>query len=629
MSVGSLFNVGSSALRAAYAQLQTTGHNIANVNTPGYSRQEVVLATAGADATGGGFIGRGVDTVSVRRAYDTFRTAEVTASIAAQAGDQARAERLGALDRMFADTENGIGAAIDDLTSAFADVVNRPFDSTARAVVVGRAETLAERFRLAAAGVEQMRETADQRLIQSVQTLNTSLQQLAAINDRIAKTSGTGQPPNDLLDQRDAAVDRINQTLKTSSYLNPDGTVSLFSAAGQALVVGNTVSRFSLAADSLDGSKLQIVLTTSGNDVVIPSEMLGGGELAGLMRFRDEDLESARARLGQLAAALGSAFNEQQALGRDPTGAPGAPMFVFGAPEVRSASDNAGSAVFSVAIADGGALKASDYTIDYDGSGYTLTRLSDGTQTSVAGWPQTVDGLTLDLASGTPQAGDRFLLRSGSAFAQDFRVVLSSGARLATGYAVTAERGAANAGDVAVRGFAVTSNDVNLTAPVTITFDGAGAFSVSGTGTGNPTGVAYTPGMTISYNGWSIELAGTPAAGDTLSIVPTANPSADNRNARAMLALADGRSVDGRRFTDAYAELLADIGLRSQGASATAAMSGQVLQDAKAAKAEVSGVNLDEEAARLMQYQQAYQAAAKLLATAQAIFETLLQAGGA
>ena len=300
-------------------------------------------------------------------------------------------------------------------------------------------------------------------------------------------------------------------------------------------------------------------------------------------------------------------------------------MFGFAQPRVTGSSGNSGDATFSAGIVDGTVLAASDYRIRFDGSQYQVTRLADDVTTTVGSWPATVDGLRLDLSGGTAQAGDRFLVRAGSEYARRFTAELSSGQRLATGYAVTTTLGAANGGDVGVRTFAVTANDANLTAPVTITFDGAGTFSVSGTGTGNSVGLAYTPGMTIEYNGWSMQLTGSPAAGDTLQVQQTADPSVDNRNARALMELADRPLVDGYTYNSAFAQLLSDVGVRTQAVQASASLSETVLNDARAARAEVSGVNLDEEAARLLQYQQAYQAAAKLMQTAQSMFETVLQ----
>ena len=628
MSVGGLFTSGTSALSAAYAQLQTTGHNIANVNTPGYSREEVVLTSAGGDMTGGGWVGRGVSIATVTRLYDQFLTTEVTTSTAAAASDKARSDQLGSLDRMFASSQNGIGAAVDDLTSGFADMVNRPFDTTARAVVVSRAGVLADRIGTAYDNLNQIRENVDQRVAQDIQSLNSTLTALGSLNDRIAKSAAQGQPPNDLLDQRDALIDKVNQSLKTSQYINQDGTVSLFSASGQAMVVGNTVATLGLQTDTLDPSKQQLVMKTSGHSVVIPNSMLGGGEIDGLIRFRDEDLQSARTRLGQLAAALSEAYNTQQSLGRDPSGAAGAALFSYSPPVSSAASDNTGNGSFSVSVANGAQLAASDYQIGFDGTNYTVTRTSDNTSWSVSTWPQTIDGLSMNLSGGTPLSGDRFQVNAGSVYASRFTRTLSSGARLASGLAASPQLGATNTGDTSVSTFAVTSNDPNLMQQVTLSFDGAGHFSVSGTGTGNPSGLAYTPGMTVSYNGWSMQLDGQPAAGDTLGIAATPNPANDNRNARSLVSLADKLNVNGSTFSDAFSQILSDIGVRTQSAQAASSLTTQVLNDAKSSKSQVSGVNLDEEAARLLQYQQAYQAAAKLISTAQTLFQTLMQATG-
>ncbi len=620
-----LLNVGATALMAAYTQMRTAGHNIANVDTPGYSRQEVLLGTAGGTYGGGGFVGRGVAVESIQRRYDQFVTGEANSAIALAAADRIRVDQLGRLDQVFSDAETGIGTAMDDLSSALADAVNRPFDPSVRTVVGSRAGALAERFADARARLDEMRGQADLRIRESINKLNSSLRQLASINDQVAKVASSGQPPNDLLDQRDQLVAEINQRMKANGYINADGTVSLFSASGQALVVGGSVAQFSLTADVLDPTRLSISLTTSGNQIPVSNDSLGGGELAGLMRFRDEDLRATGAKLGRLAGAISYAYNLQQSLGRDAAGVAGAAMFQVGAPQVYGSSENTGNAVIGATLADGSALLDSDYELRFDGTNWTATRLSDGQALSVGALPATLEGLQITQTSGTPQAGDRFLVNSASEFANDFAMILPSPSRLATGLAAMPQRGATNAGDVSVSAFRVSANDTNLTQPVSITFTSPTTFDVTGTGTGNPTGVAYTPGMTLNYNGWSMTLLGTPATNDTFTVGPTPNAATDNRNARLMLELRDQLNVGGQRASDAYGDLVADIGTRTQAAKASLALSSRTLEDAQRVQAETSGVNLDEEAARLLQFQQAYQAAAKVIATAQTVFDTLLQ----
>jgi flagellar hook-associated protein 1 FlgK len=620
-----LLNVGSTALMAAYTQMRTAGHNIANVNTPGFSRQDVVLGTLPGSFGGAGFVGRGVGVDTVQRRYDQFLTAEVAANASLAAADQARVDQLGRLDRLFADTDNGIGAAMDDLTAAMADVVNRPFDASARTVVMNRAGTLAERFSSARSSLDELGAQVDLRLRDGVNRTNDALSLLAKVNDQIAKVASGGQPPNDLLDQRDQLVETVNKQIKATAYLNPDGTLRLFSASGQTLVADNTAAQLSLAADPLDPRKSQLSLKTLASDIAIDTPSLGGGELAGLLRFRDSDLEAAQGRLGQLAAAIAQAYNEQQSLGRDGTGAVGAALFETGEPAVNASTLNAGTAVFQAVVTDATQVSTSDYELNFDGTNWSSTRLTDGQVLPIAGFPATIDGLQLDITSGSASAGDRFLVRSASEFTNGFSMVLPSASRLATGMAVTPQRGTANTGDVAVSGFRVTSNDPNLTEAVSIQFTSATTFDVIGNGTGDPVGVTYTPGAAISFNGWEMTLKGTPAIGDTVSIAATQNPAADNRNARQMVGIADRLIVGGERPADAFGNLVADVGTRTQSAQVSLALSNRTLGDAQASRSAVSGVNLDEEAARLLQFQQAYQAAAKVIATAQAVFDTLLQ----
>lgn len=624
MSVSGLFAIGTSALQAAYAQIQTTGHNIANVDTPGYTRQRAELATASPLYTGSGFVGRGVDVVTVARLYDRFLTGQVQSGTAMAAADAARASLTGQLESLLGRESASLGVAMDGFRFALADLVDRPADASARAVVLGRAQALAERFQISSAGIESIAGEVEAQLADGVARLNGLLEGIAAANEAIARSSASAQPPNDLLDRRDALIAEASALMQMTVRDNPDGTVSLFGAGGHGLVVGSAVARLALDRDSLDPQRSQLVLQTSGNAIPVSSALIGGGQIAGLLRFRDTDLVSARNALGQLAGAIAGAYNAAHAQGVDSTGAPGADLFAIGAPRAGAAEGNGGSAVFSVEVADASALLASDHVLAWDGAAWTITRLSDGRQTAVSSWPVDLDGLRIDATGGAPVAGDRFLLRSASVMAAGFASAITSVQGLATGLAVTPVTGSANGGDVRAESFAVLASNPGTGAPVTITFDGAGSYSVSGAGTGDPSGLPYAPGSTISYNGWSLTLAGTPAAGDTITIVPVDEPSMDNRNARIMLGLGDLRLVDGHSFTDAWAAILADVGQRSQAAQSAADLSRSMLVDARASLGSVSGVNLDEEAARLLQFQQSYQAAAKVIAAAQSVFDTLL-----
>lgn len=620
-----LMRIGSSAMNAAYAQLQTTGQNIANAATPGYVRREVVLQEAG-DMGAQGWVGRGVDAVAVRRVYDEFLVRESVASRSAAAQDAARSDSLDKLDRLFADAESGLGAGFDDLVSAFADLAAKPSDPSTRTAVLARAETFAGRAAALDTRLVELRDSAQGQLQGEVQKANDALSALALVNRRIGEARGALGEPNALFDQRDSLLSDLNATLRANATVAQDGTVTVETQRGEPLVVGASASRIVATADPLDPSKLAIAVVR-GNGVTLPmdgSEV--GGRLAGLMRFASQDVDAARYEVGRIAAAVAGAVNAAQQEGVDATGVAGQPLFSIGTPVATGATDNTGSARYTLAINDPAALQASDYELSWDGAAYSLRRLSDGSTQAVASLPATVEGLRLSLTSGTPAAGDRFLIRAASAYAAGTKSLITNPDRVATGMPVTAETGASNAGDVRAAALGVDTLLPATSATVTITFTSPSTFDVVGPGTGNPSGLTYTPGMSLAFNGWSMTLQGSPAAGDTMTVSQTVNAAADNRNARALLALGDAAIVDGQKVIDRYAALVGDIGTRTQSAQTAGEMSRRIHEDAERARTEMSGVNLDEEAARLLQYQQAYQAAAKVVATANEMFRALLEA---
>ncbi len=623
-----LLNIGASGLSAAYTQLQITGHNIANVNTPNYHRQGAELVASPGVQTGAGVVGRGVDVATVTRSYDAFLERELSLQQASVSGDTARADQLARLDKLFADPASGLGVALDDFAASLADLASRPADPSVRTVAFRRADALAQRISGIDAQLTQVSQQADLQLAAGAQQLDGLLAQVASLNGRIAQQSGNGQPPNDLLDERDRLVNEVNKLVRASSTVQADGSVSLYSGTGQALVTGTQASTLATTADPRDPTRSQLVLRTVNGDVPIDGAALGGGSLAGLLQFRDDDLASIRSRLGQIAGALAGAMNAAQAGGIDATGAPGQPMFAPNPPAAIGWAGNAGSARLSVAVTDATQLAASDYVASFDGSAWTITRDADGaTVANGVTLPHTVDGLSISVASGSASAGDRYSVQSASTMARDFTMSLSSPSRLAAALPVTAQTGASNAGDVRVASLAVTDPaNVNLASNVTLTFTAPGTYTISGPGIGTLTGQAYVPGQAIAGNGWSLALSGTPAAGDTVAVSATASTATDNRNARAMVDALQSGLAQGKPLGDAWADVLADIGTRAQAANTSKGASEQLLADAKASRDGLSGVNLDEEAARMLQFQQMYQASAKVIATAQNVFDALMQA---
>jgi flagellar hook-associated protein 1 FlgK len=629
----SLLNIGSRSLAAAQGSLGTIAHNIANANTAGYSRQEAVLETAGGMYTGAGFFGRGVEMTTVRRQYDQFLAASVQTGASRAAFDSARAGALGGLDTVFADPELGIGAAVDAMFAAAGDMANRPGDLSARQAFLSRTSLLAQRISTVGTQLKQLGQEANARIGGSAGLINKQLGEIRSLNERIAQAQVSGQPPNDLLDQRDAALLALNGLLPVTSVPASDGTLSLFTASGAALLVGSQQATITAIPDPADTTHTTLQLSRGGVSQQLDEAALGSGSVAGLMHFRDQDLASAINQVGRLAVVAADQLNSQQARGVDASGVQGQPLLAVAGPVVRNNTDNTGSGALGVSVADSSALKASNYQVRWDGAAYSVTRLSDGNQTTGLTFPTVIDGLNFT-AAGAPANGDSFMVQPFSAAATGLSARTLSPSQLATGYAATAEATATNKGTGAITGFAVLQHSADTALPVTISFNNPPTtFNVTGLASGNLTNVPYTAGQTVppapaSYNGWSMVLDGAAAAGDSFTVKPNTAPGSDNRNALALGALADAAGVNGATLNEAYAALVGEAGVRVQGARDGAAVSQQMQADASARMQSVSGVNLDEEAANLLRYQQAYQASAKIIQASQTLFDALLSATG-
>ncbi|MBE7417806.1 MAG: flagellar hook-associated protein FlgK [Ideonella sp.] len=650
MSVSGLMSIGMRAMFANYAGLQTTGHNIANASVEGYSRQQVDLQTALGQFTGNGYIGKGVDVKTIQRAYDQFLTRELNTSNSQAQYDSMRLERLQQLEMVFAGGDEGIGAATGAFLNSMVDVASTPQDLAARNVVLGRAGELAQRFHSAALQLDGIQQGVTLDLQAGVASVNSIARQIAQVNNQIAAVKGNGQPPNDLLDLRDQLLSKLSDFTQITTMAAADGSMSVFIGGGQQLVLGNQAAQLVVGADTFDPSRVAVGLSGPGGVQPLSASLLGGGSIGALLHFQGDDLVRARTLLGQLSAAAAGSLNGQQALGLDLHGNSGGALFTVGLPQALPASSNArgGGGAFvanvTLTVTDAAQLRASEYSLANDGTGWQLVRLSDGaTQAVVDG--SVVDGFRIDLGTPAPAPTDRFLLQPVSRAANSMTLALTDASGLAAASPVTATAAGNNTGTGAVASLQVVSTavDPNQTATVTFT-SAAGAYNwelrdrvtnallTSGSGT-------WSGAQPIALNGFELNLTGAPAAGDVFTVAKTAFPAASNGNAVAFVNLRDGVLVGrvgnggggltgGSSLTDAWSQAMADIGVRTQGAHSASAISSQVAESAKATHSQRTGVNLDEEAARLLQYQQGYQAAAKVLQVAQTVFDSLLDAAG-
>ncbi len=656
----SLLNVGARALLANQVALQTAGHNIANVNTPGYSRQTVVLQTVQGQFTGGGYIGQGVDVQTILRNQSELLTRQSAAAGSTQASDIVRSERLRQLQEVFSGGTAGLGAAINDMMNAFSDVVSSPTDITARTVVLTRLDETAARMRTAGERLNELQYTVTEQLESSVTAINSLAKQMANINEQIARANGNGQSPNDLLDQRDQIIRDINQYVQTTQIPADDGTVGLFVAGSQPLVLGTTASSLSIDDATQFPASGQIKLffnRTGAPPVEMDENVLGGGSVSGLLRFNNNDLAEGRNLLGRMAMAIGMTMNDQQNLGLTLDGLPGKDLFAL--PTSMPGYTN-GAGVGTVSFTGPTQFAASDYEIRFTtGTAGQVVRLSDGKATPFTDAANLatlqIDGLNFNLTTpGNP--GERMLFKPFSTAANNIQALVYSPRDLAVANPINAAMGTANGGTMQLSGLKATGlpNPPGLVLPANanpaalppilggvqlqFTAGPPTTYDVLDRGTAPPTVLAaaqpYTSGAPISINGWEIKLQGSPKTGDTVVIGNALDPQYGDAftrnagNASALMSLRDVKMFDESTLSDGYASAIAQVGTRTQSALFAAEMSTTIAANLERDRTAVSGVNLDEEAARLIQYQQAYQASSKMIQIAQNIFDSLLQGMG-
>lgn len=646
----SLLNVGARALMANQLALQTTGHNIANVNTAGYSRQSVSFQTSVGQNMGNGYIGNGVDVATIMRNFSELLSRQATAASAVSAADAARSQSLNQMQEVFAGGSNGLGAAINDMMNAFGDVSSAPTDSSARQVVLTRMSELAARFRSASAQLDEMDYSTRQQMSNDVNVVNSLSEQVAALNGQISRAIATGHTPNDLLDQRDQLVRDINKYVQTSQVDAGDGSISLFIGGSQPLVLGQDAAKLSLQESTQypgSGKMSLYFQQKSGQPVELTPAMAGGGEIAGLLQFQNSDLAEGRNLLGRMAIAIGDTLNTQNQLGLTLSGQKGGALFNI--PMTTTGSTTGAQWTQpntpAVTVKDSSALKASDYKIVFgnDAPKGKVVRLSDGQTTAFNDLTDlrgmTIDGLQFDLKN-DGQAGQSVLFSPVASAAHDIQSMVHSGNDLAVANPVSAKIN--SLGDAAIR---MSSLKVEkgfdagaFPAGTTVSFAPDGAGGMTYTITPSPAGVAatgaYISGQAIELApGLKVTLTGTPAVkgatSDTVSFGPNSFYGSDTGNASSFLSLRDAKIFDGATtLSDGFSTAMAQVGTRTQSAAYAAKLSGTIAKNLEGDRTAVSGVNLDEEAAKLLQYQQSYQASAKMLQVAQGIFDSVIQAVG-
>ena len=673
MGIG-FFNSGISGLNAARLGLMTTEHNIANVNTPGFSRQRTIQTTNFASQTSSGYVGQGTQVSTVERIYDRFLSGQVNQAQTSLSEVNAYSAQITQIDNMLADTSAGLSPSLQDFFKGVQDVAANPSQLPARQSMISTAQGLASRYQTMAGQLSEISNSVNGEITANVASVNAYAQQIGNINQQITLAqAGANQPANDLLDQRDQMVTDLNKLLKVSTLSNTDGSFSVFIGSGQQLVVGTQVNTLTATPSEADSSKIAVGLQTSNGVQELPDSLITGGSLGGLLKFRSESLDQVTNDLGRSAASLALTFNAQHALGQDLLGQTTGVgtfqdnLFNIAQPSVTTNSKNpAGSstvtASFTAPSYNGNFytdLTNSDYQLSAGSGTVTLTRLSDSKQwsgvdvtainTALAAEPQ---GFTL-ASSAAMTSGSSYLIKPTHDMASNFSVNTSIAADarlLAVAAPIRTQAATTNTGSASISAGSVATGYPSAVAgvPITLTYDSTSvppsltgfpaglAVSVTSGGTTTsytgPAPVDYVSGATISLAGssppagFSFTISGSPNNSDKFSILKNTAGVADGRNALALGQLQTQNTMSGKTtsYQGAYAQLVNDTGNKTRTAQVNGDAQQALLAQSQSSRDSLSGVNLDEEAANLIKYQQAYQAASKIIEIGSKLFDTLL-----
>ncbi|NIM30525.1 MAG: flagellar hook-associated protein FlgK [Pseudomonas stutzeri] len=664
-----LLSIGLSGLAASKTQLSITGHNITNVNTPGYSRQDATQATRSPQFSGAGYIGSGTTLVDVRRTYSEFLTSQLRSSTSLNRDVEAYKSQIDQLDSLLAGTTTGITPSLQKFFSALQTAAEDPANIPARQLVLAEAEGLARRFNTVYDRLSEQNNFTNKQMAAVTDQVNRLAGSIGSLNEAIAIAAANGKQPNDLLDARDEAVRQLSGYIGVTVVPQDDSSFNVFIGSGQPLVVGSKVARLEVVPGQGDPNRHEVQFISGGSRQGITSQITGG-ELGGLIRYREEVLDSTMNSLGRLALSVSDQVNAQLGQGLDLKGQVGSALFGnYNDPALAKLRVNAfvgnSNAQPLMNITDTSVLTTSDYLMEYDGSSYKVRRLSDNQLMTVAENPVGTlsftdkngrdQGFQVVLGNPAPTAGDKFSLQPTRRGASDIKATLDQADQLAFAAPVRAQSTLQNSGTGAIG----QPNLLSAPSPIdpaalaaafeglTLTYDGSGLTlpapapaglvlspSTVTAGQTNTLNLTLTTGTAPNEQQYSFEftLSGRPAAGDTFTFNYNQSGVSDNRNALKLVDLQSKQTVgvtagiagSGFSFTDGYGELVERVGTLTAQARMDSEATGAILKQATDNRDSLSAVNLDEEAANLIKFEQYYNASAQIIQVARSLFDTLI-----
>lgn len=675
----SLISIGLSGLNASSAAMTTIGNNTANVDTLGYSRQQVMTSAGVQQNIGVGFIGTGTTLSDVRRIYNSFLDTQLQTSTSLNSDAQAYVGQASKLDKILSDSSTGVSTVLSNFFSSLQTLSKDPTQSSARQDFLTKASALSAQFNSISQQMKDQNAGINTQLTSVAGQVNSLATSIADLNKQITQAQGSGSTPNSLLDSRNEAVRQLNE-LVGAKVVETNGNYDVYIGTGQPLVTGTKANALSAVPSDSDPNVYALKLNYQGSNVDV-SGVVTGGTLGGLLRYRSDVLQPAANELGRLALVVSDQVNSQLNQGVDANGDFGSNLFnsindpsLVSQRSIATKGNSAGSGNLNVTISNTGALTTNDYQVTFSSAtGYSVKRLPDGkdmgTYDTGTTPPPVIDGFSLAL-SGTVQAGDSFKVSPTGTGASNIKTVMTDPKDIAAAAPLTGTIGS-NTGTGTFSQPTLTTqtniydsvgttdlrNAITGATPMRLLMgavtNGAQTYSlVDANGqavkdkNGNPItgniaqGTANNISLDVGYTDSSgaaqsfsigLTISGTPNAGDTFSIGLTGAGSSDNRNSQTTLDLQTKQTVDsaagngtGMSLSGANSSMITTVGSKAAQATDDATATTAVLTQAKSARDSVSGVSLDEEAANLVKYQQYYTASSQIIKAAQAIFSTLI-----
>jgi flagellar hook-associated protein 1 FlgK len=629
-----IFSTSVSGLLAFQRALTVTSNNISNVATPGYSKENANFTERPGQAYSSGYIGSGTSIDSVTRSYDELLASQVRSSQSSFSSFDTYATQAAQIDNMLSDKKTGLTVSLQNFINAYQTVANSPSTTAQRQALLSQATAISQQMQNYNTQLQTYAGGIEQGIGSAITQINTLTDGIAKLNQQIASgLASTGQTPNQLMDQRDQMLDQLSQYVSVNTATQADGSMNVYIGTGQPLVIGATTQKLQATPNQYNASENQVSLVGGGGLTTDITSSISGGQLGGLLAVRDQVLRPAENTLGQFSVGLATLTNQAQAAGIDLTGAAGKPMFAVGGVISTSSSVNTGTASVTTTRTNLASLTADDYILRQSGGAWTLTDESTGqpvtmTGTGTAADPFMAAGLSMVVA-GTAGNGDSFEIRPTAGASAGMSMLLTSPAQVAVASSIQTTGAAANTGSGAVSSSVVSDPSVWVPGNYTISFTSASAYQVTDAannvvGTGN-----YTSGTPITFNGASVKITGSPATGDKFTVgAAGASNVGDNSNAFALIDSLNAKKLNGGTTSlgSVANNLVSQVGVQTQQAQANASAQKAVNASANDTRNNLSGVNLDEEAAKMVQYQQAYSACAQLIQASNTMFNTLISA---